>query len=308
MAWVNYRRLQYFLAVVDAGTLTAAAEEVHIAQPALSRQIKTLERELKISLFESRGNRLVLTQAGHEFVPLARHLLVETRSAEEAVGYLRTGRVTTLMVAATAASIRSFVAPFIATTGPSDPAILTRTSSHFEIEDSLLHGVDCIVSPIPPSSGLAITRLGGIALSAYVAATHPWALQGRREVTVHELCSNHLILPSRHSVSRRIFDDALSQAGISVDKISECEDGQTTLALAAAGHGVGLSTDQPMYGAYPLSVTTDAQDSSSRILQLQLHMAWLPGHFAAEAIRQVALRIRDFTRDRKITLANSAEA
>jgi DNA-binding transcriptional LysR family regulator len=304
VAKVNYRRLQYFLAVVDAGTLTAAAEEMHIAQPALSRQIKTLERELKIALFETRGNRLVLTQAGHEFVAVARHLLVETRFAEEAVGYLRTGRVDTLMIAATAASIRGFLAPFIATTGPTDPAILTRTSSHFEIEDSLLHGVDCIVSPVPPSSGLAITRLGGIPLSAYVAVSHPWALQGRDEVTVHELCSNHLILPSRHSVSRRIFDEALSQACLSVDQISECEDGQTIIALAAAGHGIGLSTDQPLYDTHRLSVTVDDSNSPSRILQLQLHAAWLPGHFAAKTIQHLALRLRDFTRDLKITLAN----
>ena len=44
-----------------AGTVTAAAEQLHVAQPALSRQIKTLERELKLTLFEPQGSRLALT-------------------------------------------------------------------------------------------------------------------------------------------------------------------------------------------------------------------------------------------------------
>src|SRR5699024_7986357 len=90
---VNYRRLQYFLSTVDYGTVTAAAEELHIAQPALSRQLKTLEQELQLKLFESRGNRLVLTSSGRAFVPLARKLLLQTRDLQEAVAVLRTGDV-----------------------------------------------------------------------------------------------------------------------------------------------------------------------------------------------------------------------
>ena len=103
---MNLRRLQYFLAVVDAGTVTAAAERIHIAQPALSRQIKTLENELKLRLFEAQGNKLALTPAGRAFIPAARRLMLETQSLEDAADALRTGRVATLVAAATAASVR----------------------------------------------------------------------------------------------------------------------------------------------------------------------------------------------------------
>ncbi|MFD4858509.1 LysR family transcriptional regulator [Streptomyces atratus] len=48
---MNYRRLLYFLAVVEAGTITSAAATLHVAQLGLSRQLKTLERELRMTLF-----------------------------------------------------------------------------------------------------------------------------------------------------------------------------------------------------------------------------------------------------------------
>ncbi|MFJ1614124.1 LysR family transcriptional regulator [Streptomyces sp. NPDC088249] len=64
---MNCRRL-LFLAVTEAGTVTAAAT-LHVAQPGLSRQLKTLEREVRMTLFEPRGNRLVLTPSGRAFAP-----------------------------------------------------------------------------------------------------------------------------------------------------------------------------------------------------------------------------------------------
>ena len=53
---MDIRTMQYFLAVIREGTISAAAESLHVAQPSLSRQMKDLEEELGVTLFE-RGNR-----------------------------------------------------------------------------------------------------------------------------------------------------------------------------------------------------------------------------------------------------------
>ncbi|MFD1213698.1 LysR family transcriptional regulator [Arthrobacter sp. GCM10027362] len=293
---MNFRRLQYFLAVVDAGTVTAAAEQLRIAQPALSRQIKTLERELKLVLFEPQGNRLALTQAGRAFVPAARRLMVEARGLEDTAEALRTGRVATLVAAATSASVRGFLAPFIATTGPDDPLIITRQTSHFDIPDALLHGADFAVSPAAPVAGLAAMFLASIPLKAYVAAGHPWARGGVEALPLAELCGGHAVLPSHQSVSRHILDDALNRAQLAFDEVSECDDGQTIIALAAAGQGIGITTDQPLFGAHPVRIL-DGQPGAGpgrQTLQLPLHVTWMPGHFAEETIRAVAARLRRF--------------
>ncbi|MDQ0691169.1 LysR family transcriptional regulator [Arthrobacter sp. W4I7] len=305
---MNLRRLEYFLAVVDAGTITAAAELIHIAQPALSRQIKTLEKEFKLSLFEAQGNKLVLTPAGRAFVPAARRLILETQTLEDAADALRTGRVATLVVAATAASVRGFLAPYIATTGPEDPLIITRETSHFAITDALLHGSDFAVSPAAPESGLATMPLGSIPLTAYVAADHPWALEGVSELPLSALASQHAILPSHQSVSRYLLDDALNQAHLSFRQVSECDDGQTIMALAAAGHGIGVTTDLPAYGTHPIRILAGAQGKPGHVLRLPLHTAWIPGHFAEKAIRATALRLRDFLNGRGALVEEGAES
>lgn len=291
---MNLRRLQYFLAVVDAGTVTAAAERIHIAQPALSRQIKTLENELKLRLFEAQGNKLALTPAGRAFIPAARRLMLETQSLEDAADALRRGRVATLVAAATAASVRGFLAPYIATTGPEDPLIITRETSHFAIAEALLHGSDFAVSPAPPEPGLATMPLGSIPLTAYVAADHEWARDGVSELPLSALCGQHAILPSHQSVSRYILDDALNQAHLSFRQVSECDDGQTIMALAAAGHGIGVTTDLPAYGTHPIRILTGSNGQPPHALRLPLHTAWIPGHFAEATIRAVAVRLRRF--------------
>lgn len=297
--------------MVDAGTVTAAAEELRIAQPALSRQLRTLERELKMPLFETRGNRLVLTQAGHAFVPLARRLIQQTRAAEEAVLALRTGEVATLTVAATPASIRGLLAPFIATTGPEDPLLLARESTHFGIHETLLHGADFIVSPTPQKPDLESLDLGSIPLKAYVASGHEWARQGRTDVGLEELCGGPLILPSHASVSRYMLDDALNQQRLKPAGIHDCDDGLSIQALAAAGHGIGITTDLPHYGVHPMLIRAGTAAASGGgaetlsaggVLQLPLHAAWLPSHFAAGTIRGLAERLRDFLNGQGATL------
>ncbi len=72
---MDLQRLQNFVAIIDAGSMSAAARAVHLTQPALSRGLKVLEEEVGAPLFERRGRRLVPTAAGRALLPRARRLL-----------------------------------------------------------------------------------------------------------------------------------------------------------------------------------------------------------------------------------------
>jgi DNA-binding transcriptional LysR family regulator len=72
---MNLQQLRYVVATVDAGTMTAAAGQLNVAQPALSRAIKALERELQIQIFEPAGRGVRLTAAGEDVVRAARAVL-----------------------------------------------------------------------------------------------------------------------------------------------------------------------------------------------------------------------------------------
>lgn len=72
---MDIRSMQYYLTVVREGTISGAAEVLHVAQPSLSRQMKDLEEELGISLFERGNRKITLTEEG----------MVLRRRAEEMV-------------------------------------------------------------------------------------------------------------------------------------------------------------------------------------------------------------------------------
>jgi len=64
MAWLNYHHLLYFWTVARTGTIAAASKELHLSQPTISTQLKTLEESLGQKLFQRQGRRLALTDVG----------------------------------------------------------------------------------------------------------------------------------------------------------------------------------------------------------------------------------------------------
>ena len=79
---MDLRQLRYLVALAEEGSFTRAAESVHIAQPAVSQQIRRLEEELGIALVERTTRRVALTDAGELLVVRARRILAELEAAE----------------------------------------------------------------------------------------------------------------------------------------------------------------------------------------------------------------------------------
>lgn len=100
---VTLRQLRYFQAVVDHKTIAAAADNLHIAQSPLSRQIRLLEQEYGVTLFERQQQRLLLTEAGqhlyqrsHELLNLAAHTGEEMAAlGQGSRGRVRVGTIAT---------------------------------------------------------------------------------------------------------------------------------------------------------------------------------------------------------------------
>ena len=80
---MELRQLRTFVHVAELGSFSAAAERLHIAQPALSRQIQILEQELGVNLFRRHGRGAVLTEQGQLFLPRATLVLRELERARE---------------------------------------------------------------------------------------------------------------------------------------------------------------------------------------------------------------------------------
>jgi LysR family hca operon transcriptional activator len=81
---MELRHLRYFVAVVEAGSLTVAARKLHTSQPSLSRQIRDLEEEIGAQLLTRRARGIELTPAGQAFLEHARSVLSQVEAAAEA--------------------------------------------------------------------------------------------------------------------------------------------------------------------------------------------------------------------------------
>jgi LysR family transcriptional regulator, cyn operon transcriptional activator len=87
---LTLQQLRYFLAAADAGSFSAAAESLLMAQPSLSDQVRRLEAELGVPLFTRAGRRLVLTEAGRMLRPHAERTLAAAEEAVDSVRQVRT--------------------------------------------------------------------------------------------------------------------------------------------------------------------------------------------------------------------------
>src|SRR5262249_12972024 len=110
---MDLKHLRTFVAVAEQGTVSKAALRLHIAQPALSRQIIDLERELGLTLFDRVGRRLRLTREGEQFLADCRSALGQVSSLAERARDLRRGDRGLLTVAASPQMIDNVFAPFL---------------------------------------------------------------------------------------------------------------------------------------------------------------------------------------------------
>ncbi len=108
---MQVHQLRYFVAAAEAEGISRAAEKLRLSQPALSRQVSLLEDELGVRLFTRERQRVRLTEAGKFFLPRARKILDDLRSAAQTVGERFGGDRRTLRLGFIGAVLDDVVAP-----------------------------------------------------------------------------------------------------------------------------------------------------------------------------------------------------
>jgi DNA-binding transcriptional LysR family regulator len=227
--------------------------DVRVAQPSLSRQLRQLEAELDTALFDRSQGRLRLTAAGTRFVPIARDLMARAQTAETTMRSLADNRDVGLVVAASATTIVDVIAPFIAMSG-SDGAIVNvfeDLPNHvYAALTNSAADLAVTTSPAPPT--WSPDWSSAPASGRHVATDHAWS--GRGAVDLAELVQEPLIVLDETHGTRRLLDQVVAAAGLHYDVVREVGAPQIAHALAAAGHGVAVLSDDPRYGLTPMSI------------------------------------------------------
>jgi len=284
---VELRTLQYFVQTVDAGTVTAAADRLHITQPGLSRQLRQLEQEFGVELFHRAGGRLTPTRAGQALLPLAREVLERADALRVAATYQAQGRLDRITIGAPLTTLRDVVAPFIATLDADDPTPEVFQADGQTAAEILGRGADLAVTSTPTRAPYETKPLAALPVWACVPEGHRWARRAR--LRLEELADERLILPPPAFSSRISLEAALRREGLSYADAVEAADGTVAQALAAAGRGVAVVSDDPQFDLHPLPIRTSDGD-----LSVRLTSAWDSRHPAREALATIADRLTQF--------------
>lgn len=205
---VELRHLRYFLAVAEAGSFSRAADRLGISQPNVSQQMRDLEATLRVSLFQRRGKRILLTAAGEVFQEHSREILRQVEALMQDLslepgqmrGSLHLGVVPILNVALMPQLLGMFA--------PEHPGISLNVEeiSSTEIETALEEGrMDVGLGFLTRHSpNLRYERLCSDQFALIVHKSHPWAK--RRSVEVAELHQARLLELPDTFVMRRMTD------------------------------------------------------------------------------------------------------
>jgi LysR family cyn operon transcriptional activator len=238
---MELRHLRYFVSVAEHGSVSRAAQHVHVSQPALSRQIHDLESELGVRLFDRVGRRIELTAQGEDLLRYCRDVLAQAESVRERARALAGGVVGVLRVGATAQTTQSILAGFLSRYRRSHPGVEVQLTEEggVRLVDLVEQGDLLIaISAVLGRARLHSRPLFPIRVLAVAAPRPSWTR--RRTIETADLANEPLLLLRRDYGSRRLFDAACERAQIRPRVVLESGDPLSLVALAEAGHGVAV--------------------------------------------------------------------
>lgn len=231
---MEIRQLEYFCAVVEAGTISSAARNLHMTQPPLSYQIKMLEEELQVQLFQRGTKRITLTEAGKALYVRAESLLTMADITKREVR--KVSKAATLHIGMTPSTV-SMMTEKLADFAASHPEIRfdIHEGSTFVLKNQLENGIVDITTLRTPIAikGFEVKTLVREPLLA-MSVTAP---QKKSTITLKELSEKKIILSHRY---RKYLLDAFEKEGFFCDIYCECEDARTAMTLAENNLGIAI--------------------------------------------------------------------
>jgi LysR family transcriptional regulator, cyn operon transcriptional activator len=236
---MNLRHVRAFVTIADSGGFARAARRLNLSQPALSRQIGTLESDLGVSLFDRIGRRVQLTAEGEELLRRSRHLLAEADSLGERARMLKGGETGILRVGATPQVIENMLAEFLVGYRRRHPGVEVHLVEDGGVRlNSRLERGDVHLAFAPAGGRFESRLLYPIHVVAALSPAHRLARRAILEII--ELADEPLLLLGRDFGSRDWFDSACSIAHIRPRMLLESAAPHTLIALAATGYGIAI--------------------------------------------------------------------
>jgi DNA-binding transcriptional LysR family regulator len=252
---MNTRQLRHLLAVVEHGSVSAAAEHVHLSQPALSRSLRALEDELRAPLFDRRERRLVPTPFTQAYLARARRMVFEEAEGARELSLMHAGRAGTLALGMGSALAHSLLGRLILELMAGAPRLKLRTQ--IDTTDRLLdalrsEALDFFVGDVrvaDTDAELQVEPLHACRAGWFARQGHP--LQGRRGLPIQAVLGYPLIAPGFiEPAAQRQFMRRYGLKGAMLDRFTlQCADADTVREVLAAADAIVPAIELTMIDA-----------------------------------------------------------
>lgn len=305
---MNLRRLKYFIKIVDVGSLTKAADILHIAQPALSQQLATLEGEVNQQLLIRTKRGVTPTEAGKILYTHAQAILRQCDQAQSAIdgsGQTLSGSVSVGLAPGTAA--QQLALPLMEEVHRQYPGILLYFNENFgtTLSELIMNGrMDmAVIYGNREIHGLRFMPL--MKEELWFVCPHRLA-KPTQTITLAEVARCDLFLPRIYNSMRKAMDDAFVHEGLAYRVKCEIESQTTLNAVLAAGLGC---TIMPESAARAMLKAADAWMAKITQPEIKVSLSFcmsdhLPLSQPAEAVKGIllALMANRTTDNRPLTL------
>ncbi|BAV08432.1 LysR family transcriptional regulator, cyn operon transcriptional activator [Filimonas lacunae] len=268
---MEVRQLTYFVKAAETLHFTDAAAAIYVTQSTLSQQIKQLEEELGMLLFDRIGKHVVLTEAGQVFLEHARRILSEIDKARQAIIDLNTSVSGELKIGTTYA-FSSLLLPVLSPFTQKYPhiKILVDYDAPGALEKKLrMSELDFILSfhNHPGDEDLNSQPLFASRIVMVVAKTH--SLAALKKVTLKEIGKLNLVLPGKGFISRDFLDELFAKNDIIPKVRIELNDVHSLLSLVRDENWVTVLNEKALMGweeLVPIPITGKELSKQSFIL------------------------------------------
>ncbi|ACL23448.1 LysR family transcriptional regulator [Chloroflexus aggregans] len=239
---LNLHLLRIYVAVLDHGSFTRAAEALTMSQSAVSRAVQELERQLGTVLLERRPRGVAPTEAGVILGEHARRIFAHERLAIESLNELRGLQRGRLAIGASSTIGTYLLPPLLGAYHRQYPGIelfLNIGNTQQVMEHLLEYRIEVayVEGPVTPDERLQITLWRDDELVVIAAPDHP--LARRAHLTEADIIGAPFVLREPGSGTREVMEQALAERGITVQPVMEL--GSTEAVKHAVSAGLGLS-------------------------------------------------------------------
>ncbi|RDH85040.1 MAG: LysR family transcriptional regulator [endosymbiont of Galathealinum brachiosum] len=241
MMHLTFQQLKLFESVSRLGSYTRAAEELFLTQPAVSIQIKRLEEQTGLPLFEKVGKKIFLTAAGKAMYEASSDILNRVDSLKNSIEELK-GEVKGPLHLSVVTTAKYFLPNLLGTFLQKYPDVEPKLkfTNRARVIERLMNNDDdfVIMGQVPKDDNLETYPFLNNILGIVASAGHP--LANKKHITLKELARQRFLIRESGSGTRYVFDNLLKEHGVEIEPYMELGSSEAIKQAVMAGLGIAV--------------------------------------------------------------------